>query len=314
MNKISPSFTNTTVEAGPLGADLVLRANNFLVKKLAPYKGFRALPLMSNPDRLEAMLLIPESQMKDLIIPPKLINRGITALNDRWHGRNTDELIFRSVQVTPNGDLGDKAELVTFPRKALLTVLSDKKSLKLIESKLNDPRYSAKNVFETYTKVQVLSATLSAASGSSAAPIVNDLTTEREALTKKEQELLLKEKEVLHKEKEVFHKEGQLAERERKLQEQASQLEQERKKLTVLIQEQLSMTTTPVGGKTVSPAVEPDLRPINPQVVSPGLVINPKIINTGRANNNPDDADRQRFLEDGVSVEDAVKHRDLIEY
>jgi hypothetical protein len=155
MNKISSDFRNTTIEVRPLGANLVLGANTFL-EKLPQHKGFRTLPLMSNlGDRLEAMLLIPESQMKDLIIPPKLINRGITALNDRWHGRNTDELIFRSIKVSPSGDLGDKTELVTFSRKAFLTVLSDPKSLQLIESKLKDSKYSPENVFEAYKQVQV---------------------------------------------------------------------------------------------------------------------------------------------------------------
>ena len=68
MNKISPNITNTTVEGGPLGANLVSRANRFL-KNLPQYKGFRALPFISNSaGRLEAMLLIPESQMKDLLI------------------------------------------------------------------------------------------------------------------------------------------------------------------------------------------------------------------------------------------------------
>jgi hypothetical protein len=303
MNKISPNFTNTTVEGGPLGANLVLRANHFL-ENLAQYKGFRALPLMSNSaGRLEAMLLIPESQMKDLQIPPKLINRGITALNDRWHGRNTDELIFRSIKVTPNGDLGDKAELVTFPRKAFLTVLSDPKSLKLIDSKLKDSKYSPRNVFEAYKKVQVLSAALSATSGSSAAPIIKDLTTEQEGLlTKKEQDLVVKEQEVSQKER-------QLAEQERKLQEQASQLEQERQRLTVLeqqIQKQLSMTP-PVGGPTVSPVLL-DLPVINPDVISPEVITNPQTIDTGRPNDNPDDADRQRLLNVGVSVEQASEH------
>jgi hypothetical protein len=308
MNKISPNFTNTTVEGGPLGADLVSRANHFL-ENLAEYKGFRALPLMSNSaGHLEAMLLIPESQMKDLIIPPKLINRGITALNDRWHGRNTDELIFRSIKVSPNGDLGDKSELVTFPRKAFLTVLSDPKSLKLIESKLKESRYSPGNVFEAYKKVQVLSAALSATSGSSAAPIIKDLTTEQEGLIKKEQELIVKEQEVSQKER-------QLAEQERKLQEQASQLEQERQRLTVLeqqIQKQLSMTP-PVGGPTVSPVLL-DLPVINPDVISPEVITNPQTIDTGRPNDNPDDTDRQRLLNVGVSDEKASEHAAFATY
>lgn len=309
MNKISPNFTNTTVEGGPLGANLVSRANRFL-ENLPQYKGFRALPLMLNSaGRLEAMLLIPESQMKDLIIPPKLINRGITALNDRWHGRNTDELIFRSIKVTPHGDLGDKAELVTFPRKAFLTVLSDPKSLRLIESKLKDSRYFPRNVLEAYKKVQIFSAALSAASGSSAAPIINDLTTEQEGLTKKEQDLVAKEREVNNKER-------QLAEQERNLQEQTLQLEQERQRLTLLeqrIEKQLSMTS-PVGGLTASSVVLEDLPVINPDVISPEVITNPQTIDTGRPNDNPDDADRQKLLTIGVSLEQASKHADYSAY
>ncbi|NBV98565.1 MAG: hypothetical protein EBR67_03520 [Proteobacteria bacterium] len=135
MNQISPNFTNTDLATGLLGANLVSRANSFL-EKLPQHKGFRALPLISNSgDRLEAMLLIPESQMKDLTIPPNLINRGIAALDDRWHG-NTDELIFRSIKVNPDGNLSDRTDLVTFSRKALLTVLSDRENLQLIGSKL----------------------------------------------------------------------------------------------------------------------------------------------------------------------------------
>lgn len=283
MKKIPPNFTNTTVEGVPLGANLVSRANHFL-ENLPPYKGFRALPLMSNSAGcLEAMLLIPESQMKDLIIPPKLINRAINALNDRWHGRNTDELIFRSVKVNPNGDLGDKTELVTFSRKALLTVLSDKKNLFLIKDKSIDARYSSRNVLEAYKKVQVLSAALSATSGSSAAPIINDLTTEQEGLlARKEQDLLVKEREVSQKER-------QLAEQERKLQEQASQLEQERQRLTVLEQKIRQQLNVP------PPA-------------------SPEVINTGLPNNNPDDADRQKLLRTGVSVGQASKHAEYATY
>jgi hypothetical protein len=318
MNKISPNFTNTTVEGGPLGANLVLRANHFL-ENLAQYKGFRALPLMSNSaGRLGAMLLIPESQMKDLIIPPKLINRGITALNDRWHGRNTDELIFRSIKVSPNGELGDKTELVTFPRKAFLTVLSDPKSLKLIESKLKDSRYSPGNVFEAYKKVQILSAAQENAQVNPAVVIVNDSTTEQEQeLIQKTANLVLREKAVELKEEQLTKREQQLGEREkhilereRKLQEQTSQLEQERQRLVVLeqqIQKQLSITP-PVGGLTVS-SVVPDLPPINPDVI-----INPKTIDTGRPNDNPDDADRQRLLNVGVSDEKASEHAAFATY
>jgi cytochrome c556 len=387
MNKISPNFTNTTVEGGPLGANLVSRANHFL-ENLPQYKGFRALPLMSNSaGRLEAMLLIPESQMKDLIIPPKLINRGITALNDRWHGRNTDELIFRSVQVTPNGDLGDKAELVTFPRKAFLTVLSNPRSLKLIEKTLlTDPRYSARNVFEAYKKVQVFSAAQENAQVNPAVVIVNDSTTEQEQeliqktanlvlrekavelkeeqLTRREEQLRereeqlreregelakgeepfqlenkkleqqileqlnkekiftekeaaveLKEKQLTEREKQLGEREKHITGRENKLEEQASQLEQERQRLTVLeqqIQKQLSMTP-PVGGLTVSPVVL-DLSVINPDVISPEVITNPQTIDTGRPNDNPDDADRQRLLNVGVSVEQASEHAAFATY
>lgn len=241
MNKISPNFTNTTVEGGPLGANLVLRANHFL-ENLAQYKGFRALPLMLNSaGRLEAMLLIPESQMKDLIIPPKLINRGITALNDRWHGRNTDELIFRSVQVTPNGDLGDKAELVTFPRKAFLTVLSNPKSLKLIESKLKDSRYSPINVFEAYKKVQVFSAAQENAQVNPAVVIVNDSTTEQEQeLIQKTANLVLREKAVELKEEQLTRREEQLREREGGLAKGEEPFQLENKKLEQQILEPLN--------------------------------------------------------------------------
>ena len=228
------------------------------------------------------MLLIPESQMKDLIIPPKLINRGITALNDRWHGRNTDELIFRSIKVSPNGELGDKTELVTFPRKAFLTVLSDPKNLRIIESKLEDSRYSPGNVFKAYKKVQVFSAALSATSGS------------------KEQDLVVKEQKVSQKER-------QLAEQERNLQEQASQLEQERQRLAILeqqIQKQLSMT--PVGGLTVNPAVPP--------VISPEVITNPQAIDPGRPNNNPRDIKYQRLLTIGVPGDRASMHAGWANY
>jgi hypothetical protein len=175
MNKISPNFRNTTIEVRPLGANLVSGVNGFL-ESLHQHNGFIALPLMSSANHLEAMLLIPESQMKDLIIPPNLINRGITALNDHWHGRNTDELIFRSVKVNPRGDLDDKTELVTFSRKAFLTVLSDAKNLKLIKDKLGDLRYSPENVFEAYKQVQVRHANREP-QGSSPVPMLQQTVT-----------------------------------------------------------------------------------------------------------------------------------------
>lgn len=65
--------------------------------------------------------------------------------------------------------------------------------------------------------------------------------------------------------------------------------------------------TPPVGGLTVSPVVL-DLRVINPDVISPEVITNPQRIDTGRPNDNPDDADRQRLLNVGVSVEQASEH------
>jgi hypothetical protein len=156
MNQISLNFRNTNVSSVPLASSSVSQANSFLTRlfDISAYNGFVALPLMSNLGDLEAMLLIPASQSKDLIIPPNLINRGGTALKDRWCGDKKDELAFRSIKVKSNGNLGDQFELVSFSRKALLTVLSNPESLKLIQEKVDDRRYSAEKVLNAYMQVQ----------------------------------------------------------------------------------------------------------------------------------------------------------------
>jgi len=44
------------------------------------------------------------------------------------------------------------------------------------------------------------------------------------------------------------------------------------------------------------------------------VLVTPKVIDTGRPNDNPDDADRQKLLTIGVSLEQASKHADYSAY
>lgn len=318
MNNISPNFTNTTVDAKPLGANLISRTNRFL-KNLKQFQDFRTLPLMSHPgDRVEAMLLIPKSQMKDLTIIPNILNRGIAAINDRWHGRDTDKLIFRSVKVDPNGNLGKKTELVVITRKALFTVLSNEENLQLINSKLKDSRYDPENVLNRYKQIQTsLSVNLE-----TLAKQINQqqqeltLTTKEQELTVREQEIDNREEQVAEREEKVAKREEKVAEREEKVaeqekqvKEQALQLKKELERPAVLEQKTPNQLNTTTSGEKVvinSPAV-----PLNPQPEPEPVIITP---NTGRPNDNPDDADRQALLSTGISDEKASKHAAFATY
>lgn len=96
MNNISPDFTNTTVTIKPLEQKSVLHANQFL-ERLPGEGGFKVLPLISGSEdnSIKAMLLIPESQWKDLTsIPPGYIDRALKGYDDLRH-QNTDKLTFR---------------------------------------------------------------------------------------------------------------------------------------------------------------------------------------------------------------------------
>jgi len=210
MNKISANFTKTAVGSTPLAANSIANVNDFL-ESLPHHKGFRTLPLISaDAKKMEAMLLIPESQMKDLMLTPNLLQRSLNALHEQLQANSKNELTFRAVQVLANGSLGKPTELISFTRKALLTVLADPSSLKLIQTKLRNPKYSPENVLNAYKQTRELKIEpqTQPIKQKSANPVSE--TTD----TRKEQELALREAEQRRKEQELTVREAEQKQKE----------------------------------------------------------------------------------------------------
>ena len=300
MNKISANFIKTAVGITPLAANSISDINDFL-KSLPDYKGFRTLPLISaDAKKIEAMLLIPGSQMQDLMLTPKLLQRGLDSLYEQLQANDKNELTFRAVQVLANGSLGKQTELISFTRKALLTVLADPSSLKLIQTKLKNPKYSPEKVLNAYKQTRELK--IEQQAQSIKLKTANPVSETPDAV--KEQELALREAEQRRKEQELTAMEAEQRQKELALQQEADRLKQEQERL-IKLQARIESTLSPIPSSVV---------PINPQPEPEVIAPRPAVIDTGRPNDNPDDADRQKLLSMGISGEKASKHASFATY
>ncbi|NBV99822.1 MAG: hypothetical protein EBR67_10025 [Proteobacteria bacterium] len=126
----------------------------------------------------------------------------------------------------------------------------------------------------------------------------------------KVQELKTKEQELAAREQGLNDRQELLKEQGTRLKQEALRLEKKEADLAELeakIQQQL-LKTPPIGETPLTPSVISSTSPEGGSV--PAITPPP----TGRPNDNPDDADRQKLLNIGLSVNQASEHASFATY